>query len=648
MLKVLRDNLKYLSWILWVVILVFIAFVFVDFGGGLGAQRGGGSPAATVGDETVSWKAFEREYRRLESQYRQAFGGQLPQQLVEQLRLPMQALDGLVDRRLLAMEADRLGIRVTDGELRDYLLAQPLLTGESGGFIGGEVYERFVRSNGFASTRDFEEAVREDLVIQKLTGSLSAGVAIDEKAVEASWREANERASVRYLHLPSTRFAAAARATDEEVRAWFESHRDDFHVEDQRSIDYLLVDATKLRETLEIPEADVENWYRDNAAEFSRPEEVQARHILIKIDETRDEAAAQRLMETVRARLARGEAFETVAAELSEDPGSRERGGDLGWFGRGRMIAEFEQAAFGAAPGSVVGPVKTTFGLHLIQVLDRRDGGTETLAEAAPRIRARLAGERAREAAEARAAALARRIADEKRTDAASWQELADEPVVTLVSTSFFGRADAVPGIGRNPAFADAAFTLAAGAASAPVEVPRGFAVLRLREEKPAHPAELAEVEASVRAAVERDKALGLARAELERARARVADGAGLDAFAAELGLEVVASAELTRTSTLGELGSARPVVEAALALAPGQIGGPVELADGALLFEVTARDAFDVARFQAEREETRTRLRDEAAGRLLASLLAERRAAAGVTYDRALMEQFGLAPGRS
>ncbi len=642
MLRVLRDNLKYLSWILWVVILVFIAFVFVDFGGGLAQSRGATSAAATVGDRRVSYQEFEREYRRLEEQYRQAFGGRLPPEMVDQLRLPAQALERLVDRKLLAAEAQERGLSANDQEVQRAILAIPGVQDEKGRFVGTETYENFLRQNGYTA-RDFEELVREDLAISKLTGAVAAGVAISDTEVERSWREANEKAAVRYLLAPANRFLAQAAPSEEQIRAYFDAHRADFRVPDRRIVDYLLVDDAQLRASIEIADDEIRRYYDEHREELSQPEQVRARHVLVKIDESRDEAEAERLMTQVRARLGRGETFEAVAAALSDDPGSKDRGGDLGYFGRGQMIAAFEQAAFEAAIGAVVGPVKTSFGLHLIEVLDHRSGGVEPLEQAAAKIRARLAGERSATAAEIRAAELARRIAAEKLSTEAEWRSLADDRVVTFVTTPAFGREDAVAGIGRNAEFAAAAFALAPGAASPPVRTPRGWAVLRLVEERPAHDAELAETEAAARTAAQRAEAERLAEAELARARAAIAAGRTLDEVAAELGLEVRESGEFTANGSVPGLGSARPLAEAAFALAPGQLGGPVRAGEGAVLFEVTSRTGFDATAFAAAREATRAELRQAEAGKLLAALLAARKKEVGVTYDRPLLEQFGL-----
>lgn len=644
MLKVLRDNLKYLSWILWLVILVFVAFVFIDFGGGLAP---GGSPAtaaATVGGERISMKEFEREYRNLEARYREAFGGRLDSQMVEQLRLPAQALEQLVNRKLLAAEAKRRGLVATDEEVRRAILEIPGVRGEDGRFVGAEAYEQVLRSNGYTA-RDFEDMLRENLAIDKLTGSLTAGVAVADAEVERAWRERNEKAAVRFLLAPSSRHTAQATATPEEVRAHFDAHRADFRLPDQRIVDYLLVDTARLRAKTEVPAEEVARYYAQNPDEFTRQEEVRARHILAKVDEGQDEAAAGRKMADARRRLAAGEPFETVAAALSEDPGSKDRGGDLGFFGRGRMIREFEDAAFAGRPGEIVGPVRTTFGLHLIETLEHRPAGTQPLAEVETRIRGQLAGERAGGAAEARARELAAAAAGAANAaDAeAAWKQLADDDVVTFVTTPAFGREETVPGIGRSAEFAAAAFALEPGAASAPVQVARGWAVLRLREAKPAREPELADVERRVRAAAERAKASRLAVAELERARAAVAGGRSLDEVAQELGLEVGDSGEFTREGTIPGLGAAQPIAAVAFGLEPGQLGGPVAVPAGAVLFEVASRTPFDAEAFAAARDATREELRRAEAERLLGALITAERVRAGVTYDPQLVEQFGL-----
>ncbi len=640
MLKVLRDNLKYLSWILWVVILVFIAFVFVDFGGGL--SRDQGAPAAAqIGGHAISRREFERLYRQLEERYRQAFGERWNAELAERFDLPSQALQQLVDRRLLLDEAERQEIRVGDEEIRRSILELDGLTDAAGNYVGEEEYLRFVRGYGY-SPREFEDRMREDLTIARFSTLLEKSVAVSDTEVERSWRESNETAAIRYLLAPIARFRAAA--TPAELEAYFSAHADELILPDQRLVDYLLVDAIKIRSAMTFERAELERVYQTRIAEFAQPEQLEARHILVKVDEKRSADEARRRIEQARVRLAKGESFQKLAGELSDDPGSREKGGDLGRFGRGAMVPPFEEAAFGAAAGETVGPIETSFGLHLIQVIARHAARTRPLAEVEGEIRAQLAGERSQQLAESRARELALRIAREGARSEGEWQALADGDTVLFQTTPAFGKDDAVPGIGRNADFVAAAFALASDAASEPVKVPRGWAILRLRETKPSRAPTLPEVEARVRAAAEREKAQQLAFAELAGAKAALAAGRTLAETATSLGLELVESGEFTKGGAIAGLASPRAVTEAALALAPGAFGGPVVVPEGAVLFDVVSRQPFDAAKFAAERDATKDELRRTEVGRLRAALLSRLRDEVGVSYDPQLVEALGVA----
>jgi peptidyl-prolyl cis-trans isomerase D len=642
MLKILRDNIKYLSWILWLVILVFVVFVFVDFGGGLGQSGGRSAVAATVGDDTIRQKDFERAYRQLEDRYREAFGAQWNAELAEQMRLPLQALEGLVERSLMLAEARRHGLTVGDRDVQRAILAMPGLKDAAGKFIGEREYARRLGSEGY-STREFENAVRDDLLLQRFSTLLASSVAVSEAEVERTWRERNERVAVRYVSSPATRHRASATVDRAALESYFAAHAEEFRLPDQRLVDYLLVDQARLRAGIEIPAEQLESVYRSRLADFQSPEEVHARHILIKVDDQRDLEAARAEIAEIRTALERSASFEQLAGERSEDPGSRARGGDLGFFGRGAMVPEFEEAAFSAAPGAVVGPIETSFGLHLIEIVERREARTRPLEEVAGALRAELAAERAASAAEERARALAARLEGESPKTLEEWRALADGDAVVLLTTPKFGRDDVVPGIGRDADFIAAAFALEPGAASAPVEVPRGWAILRLREAIPAHLPELAEVEAQVRAAAERAAALDLARQELERIRAEVGGGRPFDEAAAARDLELGESGEIGRQATIDGLGDASALAAAALALDPGQLGGPIEVGGGAVLFEVVSKSGFDAARFAAEKASIRESLERAELGRLVQSVIARRREQVGVRFDPFLVEQLGL-----
>jgi peptidyl-prolyl cis-trans isomerase D len=642
MLKVFRDNLKYLSWILWVVILIFIAFVFVDFGGGLAPGQPGRASAATLGSETISYAEFEREYRRLEAQYRQAFGENFTPEIAKQLRLPLQALDRLVDQRLLLGEASDRGLKASDTEVREAIFEIPGMKDPAGVFVGEENYKRFARANGY-TVRDFEEAIRRQIVLTKLNAIFSTSVAVSDADVERAYREQAERASIRYLVLPSAGFQSQATLTSAELASYFERHAEEFRLPPQRVVNYLLVDSVRTRAKLTFEPAELQSYYDSHSADFQQEEQVHARHILLKVDDQRTAADAESALTAIRKRVEAGEDFAALATELSDDPGSKVRGGDLGFFGRGRMIKEFEDAAFGAAPGTLVGPIRTSFGYHLILVLEKKPAGQRPFAEAEPQIRSRLAAERAEAEAEAKATALAARIAAENLTTEAQLKALADNDTVMFITTPAFGADEVVPGVGRGTPFSAAAFALEPGKTSAPVKIARGFAILSLVSESPERIPTLAEAEARVRPAALRARAGELALARLAAARAELVAGKSFADVAKELGVEPKESGELGRDGTIPGVNDSSELVAQALAAKVGDVGAPIATAEGAVLYEVTARTSFDAAAFAAAQGETRQTLERNEVNRLLGSIIEQKKRDIKVQYDKPLLEQFGL-----
>lgn len=641
MLKVFRDNLKNLAWILWAIIIVFILALVADFGAGVG---GGGSQAtaATVGGESVSLEEFQREYRQIENLYRQIYGDRLTPELEKQMRLPLQALDRAVNQKILMGEARRLGLAVTDGELRERILKEAVFQDEQGRFVGEERYVQILQANRL-SPAGFEKDIREELLLQKLTDALAANLYLSEEEVQRAYREQVERAKIRYLQLPRARFASEAQVQPADLAAYFAAHKQEFRLPEQREAAYLLVDAGRLSEEVKPAESELRSWYEAHQGEFTQEEQVRARHILVMVSDQRSDDQARQRIEEAKKRIQGGAGFAAVAGEISEDPASKPSGGDLGYFGRGRMVKEFEDAAFGAQPGTLVGPVKSSFGYHLLEVTDKRAGGVRSFAEAREQIRARLAAEKARELAEVRARELAGRLADDKPRSAGDLRSLAQEGSgVTFAESGKFGVQDMVPGFGVNSALSSTAFSLKKGEVSQAVQVPQGWAVIYLKEVHPARVPELAEVEARVRAAATAQKLQQAAMRRLDEARR---GGKTLDQVAAELGLEVKETEEFGGQGTIPGIGYNPELAKRVMTHQAGQLGGPVADAQGALLFHVTERKSWDPKEYASNREQTRTNLLQEKVSRLQAALLEQRRRELNVEYDRQLLEQLGLAP---
>ncbi len=642
MLKVFRDNLKYLSWVLWLVIAVFILFVFVDFGATVPGAPIGSDSAATVGRHKVSYGEFQRAYRRAEDVYREAYGESFSSDIARQIGLHRQVLDGLISDKILLVESRRMGLTVTDEEVRREILEIPAFRDENDRFVGEERYQSILRRNGYTAD-GFEQIMREQLLLDKVKSVLAHNLWVSDAEVERAYRDRVERASIRFVKLPSDRFAGEATVDEAGLAGYFESRREEYRIPERRAVQYLEVDQVVLQSTIEIGDDEVERFYNENSEQFSRDEQVRARHILLQVNEERSAEAAERELEAVRRRIEGGADFAAVAAEVSEDPGSKASGGDLGFFGRGQMVPAFEEAAFSAEIGELVGPVKTSFGAHLIEVQERRPGGLEPLAQARERIRGQLRIERARTVAESKAQELAARMRKEKLDDEAKLQALAEaEPGVSFRVAAAFAEDENVSGIGRSTAFSVAAFRLEKGETGDPVKVSRGWAIPRVTEIVEPRLPELPEVRAEVEADYLAEKRKELALARLAEAKSALAgDGTGLDELAAELGLEVEESAEFGRGEAVGSLGRDARLVSAALELDAGAVGGPLPYAGGAVLFEVVERKRFDPVEFDEQKAAIRAAIEQQRFAEVLTALLAKRREELRVRYDTEMLENF-------
>jgi peptidyl-prolyl cis-trans isomerase D len=647
-LRYLRENLKHLKWVLWGVVIVMVAFIFFGWGGWEPGMKRDTDAAATVGSETITYADFQRQYQNLEAQMRQAFGEQFDREMIKQFNLPQRALDQLIDRRILLMEARDAGLDVTDAEVKKAILEFPTFKDATGKFIGNDAYKRILRANRM-TVDDFERSMRDEVLIGKLESILTATAYVSDQTVERAYRDQNERAKIRWVELPASRFEEIV-VDDAEIAAYFADHSSDYELPEQRVVDYLLVDTIKLRREIEIPEQELRAYYDDHPDEFTRDEQVRASHILFKVTPDRPDEKAREDLLAVRRRVEGGEDFAELARTLSEDEGSASRGGSLGYFGRGAMIPAFEEAAFAAKPGDLVGPIKTDFGYHLIEVQDHRQGGMQPFEQVQAVVRSRLVGERVEEIASQKAQDVAARLkarTEEAPADGAEATDpmavLAEEEGLELQTTEPFGRNDTIVGIGRDPALSAQIFELEEGAVTAPAKVPRGWIIARLAEIKPPRTPELAEVEDEVKTAVEQEKRSHAAVARLGEAAAGLAAGATLDDLAGKLELEVQDSEEFGRFGNIAGLSSGRKVIDAALKLEEGERSEPIETADGAVLFEVVERKTFDRTQFEEEKEATRSGEEAQRVNQLMASLIELRRRDLAPTYDPKVFANFGI-----
>ncbi len=510
MLQSMRNNLKSLSWILWLVIIALSIYVFANWGaqGRLGAPT---SVVAWVDGHEILFKDYVQKHKSLEDQYRQMYGKRYTSEMAKMLNLPQQAIDSLINTEILLQEADRMGIHVSQEEVGEEILNLPSFHDESGNFVGQERYKRTLEAYGMRVV-EFEKDIANDIIIRKLGDMIHTSIELTDEELRRIYRDQVERIGFDYVEFQSGQFLEEAQkaVTEADAQAYFDSHKEDYRMPVKRSIDHVRFSAFQYQDEMTVEEPEITAFYNDNMDMFTQEEQVKASHILIRpAGNNGSKEDAKKRAEEVYRKVQQGEDFATLAKEYSEDPGSAAKGGDLGFFPRGRMVGPFEDAAFGLKVGEVSEPVKTQFGYHIIKVTDHRDRKVQTLEEARDQIISKLKFEEASKLAEERANEFAEQA--KKRGDL---RAVAEEKGYVVTDSGYFAneRMANIKGLGPATGVTGAAFSLPVDGISEPISTAEGMVVFQVSGEQQPRIPEFDEVKDDVRKDVVQLKAEEMAR----------------------------------------------------------------------------------------------------------------------------------------
>ena len=433
MLDSMRRHRHWLKWVLLLVVISFVAFYVPDFLRDRTNGSGSAQTVATVDGEPISAMTFRRAYQQQIQQFRSAYGAAFDERMVKQLGLDQQILRQLIEQRTAVAEARRLGLTVSDAEVAQRIYEIPAF--HQNGAFNEEIYTRVlgVQRPPLAKA-EFEESLRQSLLVEKLRGALTEWVNVRDSEVENEYKRRNQKVKAEIVVVSADKFKAQVNVTDKDIADWFDSHKESYRVGEKRKIKYLLVDMEQTRTKTIVPPSEIERYYQTNEAQFTTPEQVRASHILLKT-EGKDEAAVRAKAETLLKQVKSGADFAALAKKNSEDEGSAPQGGDLDYFGRGRMAKEFEDAAFALQPGQISDIVKSPFGLHIIKVADRKPEVKRSLEEARAQITEQLATERAQTEVQTIGAAVAKEI-----TSPADLDRVAKSRGLMVQDSGFFTR----------------------------------------------------------------------------------------------------------------------------------------------------------------------------------------------------------------
>ncbi|MBZ5498013.1 MAG: peptidylprolyl isomerase [Acidobacteriia bacterium] len=594
MLDIMRRK-KRLKLILWLVIISLgmgMLLLFVP-GQNVGIQ-GFDNSIATVAGETISVKDYSDTYRHFVENYSAGGRNRTDPEILKRLGVDKQALNALIQVRVVTYAAKRLGLDVTTDEVRQAIETNPNLRNQAG-FIGVDAYKALLAANRIEIT-EFEDSVRFMLLSKKVTNLLADSLSIPEKQLRENFARQNQEAQVLYVLFDKEAAKKKVNPTEADLRAYFEANKEKYHIKEERRAQYLLLPISDIAATQKVTDREIDDAW----ARMDRQETVDASHILFKVDDPSKDAEVKAKAEEILKRAKAGENFAELAKKYSQDEGSAPQGGNLGPFPQGRMPKAFEAAAFSLKPGEISDLVRTEVGYHIIKVLSHEKPNKE--AERPNLIRS-VQVDKAVEIAKQKAAEAQKLL--EKQKDLASVAKELNVPA-KIQETGFFNRSSDPAANGLSQEFIDEVFRLKEiNSLGKAVELPAGQAIPKLLQINLPKPPEFKESQEAVKKDYIESKASELLQEQAQKLSDEAKKLSDLTKAAQKAGIAVKTSDSFKRDGTPAkEIGSAPDFTAAAFGLAVGGISGPITIAGGkqAAVLQLKSLSPFNETEYAKQR----------------------------------------------
>ncbi len=625
MLNILRKHARH--WIIGLMVCAIGAVFVLSYGYG-GLHSGSSQEVAEVNGQPILITDYARQLNEMIRQYQEMSRSELTPEMVKAMRLKEMARDRLIAEALLLQAGARQGLTVSDAELRERIQSYPFF--QRDGKFDENLYFMLLRQNQLSSA-EFEEQERRSLQLRKITEEVTSLAKVSDAQIREMNTLAKEAIQVSYLEITPDRFMANQHPGEPELSRYYQDNQEKFRVPARARVSYLFFHTRDFQERVTITDAAVEDIIKEHPAEFSRPKVVRVRQIVLVIPPKTDAGTRQRLEKQAQElfdKLKAGEDFARLAKTYSQDPASRDRGGDLGEVPRGQHPPQWDLAVFGLKPGEV-GRADTPQAIYLLQMEGVKE--TEKIPGAETKLRERLKQEKAK--------TLAQEAAQEARAalsqDTAA--EVAKKYGSSLKETPWISQIDQVPGLGPAPAFNQAALQLKPGEVSRVVELPDGCAVMKSLEYQAENLPPFLQIKDQVVQQVKQQGAMKDAEQEATRLLARLRKGDPLAQVAVAAGLSVKESGFFTRFEGFEGQRQAEALTGAAFLLSrehpyPDR---PLVWKDGYYLLAFKERRPPDPAELQKNWENLKTQLlKDKKQMMLVSWLEAEHRRAKIKEYE--------------
>jgi peptidyl-prolyl cis-trans isomerase D len=523
-----------------------------------------------------------------------------------------QMIDQMITERAVAFQAKRMGFRVSDEDVANAIRSMlPQMIGP--GEFDHTTYARYLQQQGL-TVGEFENNIRTNLLLLKLQNIALEGTIVTPAEVEQEYHRKNDKVKVDYVAWSPKDLRSQVTATPEEIQAFYTQNKSEFRTPERRSFHMLVADEAKIGATVEAAEAELRAAYAQNLDRFRSPEQVKVRHILIKTsDKPKEEVAKLEAKANDLLKQLRGGAdFNALAKQHSEDPGSKDKGGVYEGVVRGQMVPAFEQAAFTRKPHEIGDLVRTEYGLHILEVLERQPAKVKPFEE----VKAELANERKREAVFAKMQQAIEQARAELVKTPQNAAQIAAKYGLTYADVQNAGKGEPVQEVGLNPELEANLASLKAGEVSPVLQVaPTKLAVVAVTNTQAPKAAELAEVESQIREMVIGRKLSTLTEQKVRETMDKVKSmsGADLAAIAKAIGGEVRSTQLFTSEGAADGIGPASYLQEA-FEKPAGSMLKPFNLGSQIFVAKVSEKQVADAAALAATRDQVLLTLKQKKA----------------------------------
>jgi peptidyl-prolyl cis-trans isomerase D len=585
--KIILGGILLVICVMMVITLIPGGFLGDYFGGGV-TQAG---MLAKVGGQDVSLQEVAQQARLIG---RQQFKGNIPEAIMPYLM--QRAAQGMITQKALVYEADRMGLSVSDEELRDYLHQGQMgqIIFPNGNFIGTSAYMDLIQQQFNMSVPQFEQEVKAEIAQRKLLAAINAAVSVSDADIAEQVKRQDTKVKFQYALLTLDDVKKQINPTEAELKAFYDQNKQQYvnSIPEKLKARYIVVDAGKVADSIKVTPAQLQQYYNQHQDEFRIPETVTVRHILIKTPAPgADGKVDQKALDAARAKaedilkqLKAGASFADLAKKNPDDPGSAVNGGLLPPLTHGRSVPEFDQAAFNTPVGQTTDVIRTSYGFHIIHVESKQQARLKPLDEVKSQIEPLIKQQQA--------AAQAQKLADAVQALArtTSMEKAASEKGLNLINTGQLSQTDPLPGIGSPKDLMAALFGAKKNDPPAVAPISQGYAVYQVTEIQPPQTPAFDQIKSQVEQQFKDQRAQSLLAQKTQELADRAHADHDLAKAAKELGATVKTSELVDATAQVPDIGAMSGSATVAFSMKQGEISGPLQGSSNGFVLSVVER----------------------------------------------------------